>query len=326
MTPVDVAHPPVGGVTCAGIAVADVVVHPVPAALDVGHLTLVDGVELRAGGCALSTATALARLGTPASVVARVGRDPFGRFLLEHAASERLDTTGMRAIGELPTSASVVAVDATGERTFLHLPGANSALTAAVVDLPIAGRILHLGGLLMLPGLDGDPAGALFAAARSAGITTSLDTVWTSDGDWRRALPAIEQADIFAPGLDEAREITGEADPARIAAWLRERGVAVVAIKMGARGCYVSGQSFTGPVPAIAVDVVDGTGAGDCFVAGLLHGLLQGWPLQRAAALGNAAGAAAVTATGATEGLRDSQTVMRLLARLDNHHERRTNA
>lgn len=89
-----------------------------------------------------------------------------------------------------------------------------------------------------------------------------------------------------------------------IARWLRDRGVGEVAIKLGARGCFVAAPGVEGHVDGIAADTVDETGAGDAFVAGLLYGRLAGWPIERAARLGNAVGALATTAVGAVEGLR----------------------
>jgi sugar/nucleoside kinase (ribokinase family) len=82
---------------------------------------------------------------------------------------------------------------------------------------------------------------------------------------------------------------------------LKRAGAAHVVVKLGAAGCYVAGSGRVGPVE---VDAVDGTGAGDAFAAGLLYGLLGGWPIERAARLANAAGALATTAVGASEGVR----------------------
>ena len=80
-------------------------------------------------------------------------------------------------------------------------------------------------------------------------------------------------------------------------------------LKLGAEGCWVPGRGRIAPV---AVRAVDGTGAGDAFVAGLLYGRLCGWPLERAARFANAAGALAVTAVGATEGVGDRAETLAL--------------
>ena len=167
-----------------------------------------------------------------------------------------------------------------------------------------SGRCFHLAGALVMEALDGEPGARLLAEAKARGLLTSLDTVWDATGRWERVLPALPHVDLFAPSLPEGRAITGEEEPAAVAAWLRERGVGDVVLKCGSSGCYASGEGFEGALDAFPVDAVDGTGAGDAFVAGLLYGRLAGWPLERSARFANAVGALATTAVGAVEGVR----------------------
>jgi sugar/nucleoside kinase (ribokinase family) len=292
-------------VVCLGILVADAIVRPVDELPAAGSLGLVEGVALRGGGCALNTASALARLGLDAGVAGKVGDDALGAFLLGLLDARGVDRRGVLVDPSAPTSATVALVDSAGERTFLHAPGANAALRAGEVDrgLLFSGRILHLAGALVLEELDGAPAAALLAEARERGLGTSLDTVWDATGRWERVLPALPHVDLFAPSLAEGRAITGEEEPAAVAARLRGLGAREVVLKRGADGCYVSGEDWEGALPALEVDAVDGTGAGDAFVAGLLYGRLAGWPLERSARLANAVGALATTAVGAVEGV-----------------------
>jgi sugar/nucleoside kinase (ribokinase family) len=292
-------------VVCIGILVADVIARPVQE-LPRGRLALVEEVSLRAGGCAVNTASALVRLGVRAAVVGRVGEDALGDFLLGVLDERGVDRAGVERDPAVPTSATVVLVDEGGERTFLHLPGANGRLRPEDLekDAAFAGRALHVGGALVLPGLDGRPTAALLAEAQQRGLLTSLDTVWDPTGHWERVYPSLPHLDVFAPSLAEGEAISGERGPAAVAAWLREHGVGTVAVKLGAHGCYASGPDFEGSVEAVSVASVDGTGSGDAFVAGLLYGRLAGWPLERAVRLANAVGALATTAVGAVEGLR----------------------
>ena len=292
-------------VICLGILVADSIARPVEALPAHGSLALVEEVSLRGGGCALNTASVLAGLGLEAGVAGKVGADPFGDFLLELLRSRGVDRAGVVIDPAVPTSASVVLVDSTGERTFLHVPGANGRLRREDLDPErlYATRALHLAGALVMPELDGDPAAELLAEARARGVLTSLDTVWDATGRWERVLPALPHVDLFAPSLAEAQAISGEREPAAVAAWLRDRGAQTVALKLGADGCYAAGDGFEGLVEPFPVRAVDGTGAGDAFVAGLLYGALAGWPLERAARLANAVGALATTAVGAVEGV-----------------------
>ena len=113
---------------------------------------------------------------------------------------------------------------------------------------------------------------------------------------------ALPYVDLFAPSLPEARAISGAADAEAAARWLEDHGAAKVVVKLGADGCYVGGG--IGHVEPVQVDAIDATGAGDAFVAGLLYGVLAGWPLEDAARLANAAGALATTAVGAGDGVR----------------------
>jgi sugar/nucleoside kinase (ribokinase family) len=301
-------------IVCLGILVADVIARPVDALPPAGTLELLDEITLHGGGCALNTATVLVRFGVPALVAGKVGNDTFGEFVLGLLAERGIDSSGVLRDDEVPTSSTVVLVDGRGERTFLHLPGANGALRADELDrsLVLADRALHIAGALVMPMLDGEPTARLLAEARERGILTSLDTVWDASGRWERVLPALPHLDLFTASLSEARAISGEPEPPDAAAWLRKQGVRCVALKLGAEGCFVADDHGAHHVPAPRVDAVDGTGAGDAFAAGLLYGLLAGWDLARAARLANAAGALATTAVGASEGVRGLAETMQL--------------
>lgn len=300
-------------VVCLGILVADVVARPV-GELPRGAVALMEEVSLHGGGCALNTATGLVRLGLEAAVAGKVGCDPLGDFLLGLLDERGIDRRGVVRDPAAPTSASVALVDEEGERTFLHVPGANGALRAEELDLELllAGRALHIAGALVMPALDGEPTAELLAEAQRRGLHTSLDTVYDASGGWRRVEPCLAHLDLIAPSMAEAEAISGEPEPAAAAAWFRRRGVREVAVKLGSAGCYVAGEGFEGPVQPVAVRAVDGTGAGDAFVAGLLYGKLAGWPLPDAARLANACGALATTAVGATEGLRGLEETLAL--------------
>jgi sugar/nucleoside kinase (ribokinase family) len=293
-------------VVCLGILVADAIARPVGELPERGSLALVDEISLHGGGCAVNTASALVRLGLTAGVAGKVGEDGLGRYLLALLDERGVDRRGVLSDPAVATSATVALVDGAGERTFLHLPGANAALLAEELDPSylFSGRSLHLAGALVMEALDGEPCARLLAEARSRGLVTSLDTVWDATGRWERVLASLPHVDLFAPSFAEGRAITGQEEPAAVASWLKERGVGAVVLKLGARGCYVSGDGFEGAIEAVTVAAVDSTGAGDAFVAGLLYGFLAGWPLERSARFANAVGALATTAVGAVEGVR----------------------
>lgn len=291
------------------------IVRPVDVLPERGTLGLVDSIALRGGGCALNTASAVAKLGLRAAVVGKVGTDAFGDFILRTLEERRVDASGVIRDSATPTSASVALVDATGERTFLHATGANATLVSGELrEEPFSGRALHIAGALVLDELDGDPTASLLSEARRRGIMTSVDTVFDARGRWDRLLAALPFCDLVTPGLAEAHAITGEEEPTRAARRLRELGARVAAVTSGAEGCYVAGESFEGHVAGFRVESLDGTGAGDAFAAGFLFGLLDGRPLEECARLANAAGALATRAIGAFEGVADLVETERLAA------------
>src|SRR5204862_1333630 len=111
-------------------------------------------------------------LGLRAAVTGKVGADPFGDFLGELAAARGVEAGALLRDPDVRTSATVVLVGSDGERTFLHVPGANGAVTAEELDREalFSGRALHVAGALVMPALDGEPTARLLAEARSRGI------------------------------------------------------------------------------------------------------------------------------------------------------------
>ncbi len=291
-------------IVCVGILVADVVGRPVWTMPDPGRLVLVDEMGLHIGGCAANAAIALARLGLPVEVIGRVGLDPFGDFLVRQLKQQGIGTCGVSRDPEIGTSATMVMVDLDGERRFVHYIGANACLRLEDIDLAAirSASILHLGGSLVLPGLDGEPTALLLQQGKSAGVITFLDTVWDDTGRWMQLLAScLPHVDYFVPSLAEAQALTGLERPHDVARSLLDRGVQTVALKMGAAGCLVmtnDGETFS--TPAFAVDVIDATGAGDAFAAGFIAGVWLGCSLQQTARLANALGALCVTGIGAT--------------------------
>lgn len=310
-------------VICAGILVADCVARPVVRQPQPGRLELVDEVKLRAGGSAANTGYGLRRLGLEVGVIGRVGRDGFGAFLKGEAVRHGCDPALIIEDDEADTSASLVTVDAAGERTFLHAIGANARLRPADLNLPAlraaGARVLHVAGYFVLDGMQGQDGrlfADLFALAGELGFTRSLDTVWDATGRWERIRPVLPHTDIFCPSLSEAQGITGLVEPEEVMDRLFEWGVTgSIALKMGPDGSLVGRRDGERhQVPAPLVRALDGTGAGDAFIAGFLAATLRGMPLDQAARIGNAFGALCVTAVGATEGLRGWDDTLALAA------------
>jgi len=305
-------------VACAGIVIADCVARPVLKHPLPGQLELVDRIGLYSGGSAANTGFDLVHLGVKVALVGRVGEDGFGDFLVHQAQRAGCDTTFLKRDPYAPTSATLVTVEADGERAFLHSIGANGQLTPGDVPLEIlksrGAKVLHLAGFFILPGLEGqagEPARDLFAQATKLGFTTSLDCVWDATGRWGDLIsPVLTHTDLFCPSIHEARAIVRMEDEARfspqaVAEGLFALGVRqTVALKMGPQGSFVMARDGEHHwVPAPRVETLDGTGAGDAFIAGFLAARLRGHSLLECARLGNATGALCVRAMGATAGV-----------------------
>ena len=294
-------------VVCLGILVADVVGKPVDEYPVRGKLVLVDQMELHSGGCAANTAVALAKIGVETGIIGKVGSDGFGDFMIGALDRHGVDIRGIIRDRDVATSATMVMVHSDAERSFIHYIGANARLTEDDIDFGLieGARVLHIAGSLVMAAFDGEPTARVLRKAREMGITTSLDTVWDSRGRWMDLLrPCLPYVDIALPTIEEARMITGKHTPKDVAQVLMDHGVKIVGLKMGEDGCYVRSPDVELRIPAFKVPAVDALGAGDCFVAGFLTGVVAGWDLEKTGRFANAVGAACVMALGATTGVQ----------------------
>jgi len=285
---------------------------------------LVDGISLEIGGSASITAVAAARLGLRVALAAAVGDDPAGRFMLGQLAGEGVDTAPVAVRDQAPTGMTV-ALSAGGDRAILTATGAVATLTAR--DVPSAllsrARHVHVSSYFLVEHSLGPGLAALLGAARAGGASTSLDTNWDPAQRWgdERLAGALAHVSLLLPNEAEALHLAGEAlhlagealGLARTATL--EQAVAAltlagprVVVKLGERGalCADGTRRYLARPPPVTV--TDTTGAGDCFNAGVIAGLLSGEDLPSAVALGCAVGAASTRAPGGTAGAPDLAT------------------
>jgi len=294
-------------VVCAGIVVADVFVPPLTRLPDPGEIVATEDFVVETGGCAANTAIALARLGIGPAVVAKVGDDLFGDFVERELSAAGVAVSGIGRVTGLGTSKTVIVSVSGEDRRYIHTFGANAALSAGDIGAALAPapEILSIGGYLVLPSLRQDELAAQLRAARRAGTRTVFDVVAPAG----RALTVADVADVlpevdyFVPNDDEAGALTGESDPRRQAERLLGLGAGTVVVTMGERGVLAMSRDETIELPAPPVDVVEPSGAGDAFAAGLICGLLERRSLRRCLELASVIGASACTRVGCTAGL-----------------------
>lgn len=303
-------------VLCIGNAVADTGVRPVSALPARGKLELVESIGLTAGGCAVNSAIAGARLGLKTGAGIPLGRDQYGDFLERRLEEEGVDTAGVVRFAGVQTSSTAVMISRDGERSFLHVIGASGALKEHDIPDRLLKRFraLHLSGFFLMTRLDGAPSARLLKRASRLGLTTSFDTCWDPRGRWHLARMCLPFVDYYLPSLEEACGTFGSRDPLKVAEHAFRAGVRrAVVLKMGPRGC-IGLESGGKPVrvPAFRVRAVDATGAGDSFDAGFLAGIMRGWPFEKALRLGNATGALSVAGMGGQGNIRSMKQAMRM--------------
>jgi sugar/nucleoside kinase (ribokinase family) len=256
------------------------------------------------------TATALATCASFGLRTAYVG--PFGS---DHHARQMRDALTERGIDlthAIQRSASnhyavILVNDSTGERTVLW--GRETSLNLRPGEIPAAAiascRLVHVDDV------DPDAALAAACAGRAAGahVTSDLDRVNERTIELVRAVTVP----MFAEHVVEA--LTGEADHERGLRKLRKEHAGVLCVTIGERGAVaLDGDRFI-HAPAVHINPVDTTGAGDVFRGGFILGLLSGWEIDRTLAFANAAAAASCMTLGAMNGVPTLEAVHEMMRR-----------
>ena len=292
-------------VLCAGLIVADHVCAPIAGFPPAGQLAMTDGINLTIGGCASNVAVDLSRLGLVACVAGRVGDDVLGRHVCDALAAEGVLCDQVQ-FSQTAQTATTMVVNVRGEdRRFIHAAGANAEFTGREIspDAIRRSRALYVGGFGLNAALSGENVAELFRTARDAGVTTVLDVVVAEQDVGRMLQFVLPLTDLFLPNTDEARFITGRADPLEQARCFRNGGAGTVIITGGRAGAWLVDRAGALHIPAHDVVQVDPTGGGDAFVAGYLYGLLQPAPVEDCLRYGSALGASCVRSAGATTGV-----------------------
>ncbi len=256
-----------------------------------GADTFGNSMEIAPGGAFILTA-ALHRLGVKVCWATCLGSDLFSRFLLEEAQREGLDTSLFRHISA-PLRSISLSFSFAHERGFISYvdpyPGGFSYDAVAsrrprwVVNGPFDGSAESLQVVDFIH----QHGGSVYTDCQYT--TTTLNEPGLAD--------MLRVTDIFAPNLSEASQLTGETDPEKAAARLAEFCPLVV-VKCGAMGAYAQSGARVWHSPALKVDVVDTTGAGDSFNAGFLAARLQGEPIEVCLRYGNICGGLSTTRHG----------------------------
>ena len=266
------------------------------------------------GGVAANFASYCARLGLNVALVARVGRDDFGSFLVDRMRDMGVCTDYIRIDEELRTGVTVSLSSPTDRAFVTHLGTIDSLVGDDIADELLARtRHMHVGSYFMQSKLQPDLP-ALCDRAHAAEVTVSLDTGYDPYEQWETGLAdLLPRVDLFLPNEVEITEITGFNDAAAEAQKLAAQGPRV-ALKLGGEGSRLIEAEQTFAAPPFAVEVVDTTCCGDAFDAGFIAAWLAGEGPQECLRWGNAAGAIVASAPGNAADKVSREAVLAVLA------------
>ncbi len=227
------------------------------------------------GGAPGNFLAALARYGARTAFIGKVGEDAFGGMLRKTLADAGIDINGVVSDPEFFTTLAFVTIDSTGDRSFsfARKPGADTQLKFEEINLELLGntRVFHFGTLSLTdePARSATIEAVKYAKEHGAMITFDPNLrmpLWRNCDDARREiLWGLGQADVVKISGEELEflwECTPEAGAEKL---LREFGVKLAMVTLGADGCYMLNRNGGCRVAAPDLKPVDTTGAGDIF-------------------------------------------------------------
>ncbi len=278
-----------------------------------GPLRYVNNFSKHIGGADSNVAIALARLGHESAWFSKVGNDEFGRYIKNTIRGEGVDVSRLKFTSEASTGL-LFKERLSSENPNVYYYRKNSAASKiSVDDLDLEyikqAKIIHITGIT--PALSKSAREVVFKVldiAKENGITVSFDPnirlkLWKLEEARPVLLDIAKMSDIVFPGISEGEMLLGTSDEKEIAKKFIEMGCKIVAVKLGADGCYVANKDKGAYVAGYPNDnPVDTVGAGDGFAAGFISGILKNFDIKKCGKYGNGVGAMATLVEGDMEG------------------------
>ncbi|MFC3884087.1 aminoimidazole riboside kinase [Bacillus songklensis] len=235
------------------------------------------------GGAPANVAVGVARLGIKSTFLGKVGDDVLGRFLKDTLDNFGVRTDSMPLTNEARTGAVFVTLSETGERSFDFYinPSADRFLNEEDVkeEMFTEHKILHFGSISMISEPSKSATRKAVKLAKKHDMIVSYDPnlrlgLWDSEEQARETIISmLPYADILKISEEELEFLTGEADIPKGVEALKPYNIPLTLITLGAEGSYVLTKQGMARVPALKINTVDTTGAGDAFVSGILYSL-----------------------------------------------------
>jgi ribokinase len=255
------------------------------------------------GGSAANTVVGLARLGCKAGFIGKVADDSEGNMLLDDFRREGVDTRGIIVAGRGRSGKVMGFVDYRGDRALYVEPGVNDTVGSEEINM----EYVHQTKFLHLTSFVGEKSFQTqlkVVENLSKAVKISIDPgAFYARKGLTLLGPLVKRAFVFMPNAGELELLTGKSDYKSGVEFLFKKGVQIVAVKLGSKGCYVGNRKESHSVPPLDVKVTDTTGAGDAFGAGFLYGMIRRRSLRECGLIGNFVASRCITKMGARTGL-----------------------
>ena len=291
-----------------GAAAVDLVVrvkrHPEP-----DQMVFAEEFGVFPGGSTANIAVALAKLGARVGFLGKVGKDHYGELLLDDFRRSGVDISKMIVEESARTASTFIAVDKEGRRVIYSLGGKALLESPNEIDLSylMSSRIIYVGEAY--PKVVSNAL--LHAKRKGITIISNPGVNFSLFGD--EAFDIIRASDLIVISSKDLSSINR--DIREGARYLLKEGPKAVIVTMGSEGSLLIDKEGAKLIPAFRTKVVDTTGAGDAFTAGLIFGKLRGWGLLKCVRFGNAVAAIKISHLGARSGLPTAEEALNFIAR-----------
>ncbi len=265
------------------------------------------------GGKGANQAVAAARMGVATAMVGRVGDDVFGPQLIETLRDSGIKVDGVAVAQDTTSGIAVINIDESAQNQIIQILGANDTCGDAEA-VRVGQALVNASTLLLQLEVSVDLSLKVAKEAFEQGKTVILDP-----GPVRH-IPSefFAYCSVITPNETEAQALVGfpvvdRTSAAQAAEQLLARGVGIAVVKLGAQGVYFANADGGDFVTPFQVDAIDSVAAGDAFNGALAVSLAEGATLEQSVRMAAAAGALAVTKSGAQDSMPYRKEVERLL-------------
>lgn len=303
-------------VSVIGLYILDILGRPVTRIPERGGVDFIEEIRLTVAGTAGGTVIDTAKLGLRSLAVGAVGDDEKADWVLMTMQKHGIDTSLMQRIKDVPTSATILNIRPNGDRPALHVRGASDHFTVApeLYDKVFDAPIIHLGGTGLLKKLDGPASLELLRQAKARGRTVTFDLIAANAETAKIVLPLLPFIDYFMPSIEEAKEMSGRTTPEECARFYLDHGAGACVFTLGGDGAFYADNKGTRiSQKAFDISVVDTTGCGDAFDAGMIAAIHHGMDPETALRFAQATAGLVATGLGSDAGITSFEDTRRAM-------------